>query len=97
MTMKTKAKATIPDDAVLLIPAPEIGESPTCGIRPGYYNSKEMLDLIDQHKNDSRAIQFIADMLETGDAESDGFAVMLRNNRSNPKELARIIQICKEP
>ena len=89
-------QCAIPKDAVLLIPEPE-GEDdlPTCGVKPGYYNSKQMLDLIERHTNDADAIQYIADMLETGDAENDGFAGMLRKNHHDPTAIARIIQICR--
>jgi hypothetical protein len=92
-----KRKSSVPKDAVLLIPEPECeGETPTCGVKPGYYDSKQMLRLIDEHRIDANAIQFIADMLETGDAENDGFAAMLRTNRHNPNALARIVQICED-
>ena len=91
---KSKRQTNVPKDAVLLIPEPEHeGEPPTCGVKPGYYNSKQMLQLLDEHKNDAAAVQFIADMLETGDAENDGFAEMLRTNHHDPNALARIIQI----
>ena len=60
---------------MLLIPEPEQeGEQPAYGVKPGYYNSKQMLQLLDNHKGDADAVYFIADMLETGDAENDGFA-----------------------
>ena len=85
----------MPEDAVLLIPDPEeAGASPTHGIKPGYYSSKEMLELVNEHKSNADALQFIADMLETGDAENDGFAGMLRENRKNPAEIARIVKLC---
>ena len=93
---KQKKRGKIPKDAVLLIPQSDDGEPPTCGVQPGYYNPKQMLVLIQKHQQDADAIQFIADMLETGDAENDGFAEMLRANRQNPAELARIVEICKE-
>lgn len=97
MSMKTRAKAAIPDDAVLLIPDPDFGSIPAYGVMPGYYNPAQMLALIDLHKDDSDAIQFIADMLETGNPEDDEFAVTLRLNQHNPEQLARIIQSCKQP
>ena len=85
----------MPKDAVLLIPEPEHGgEQPAYGVKPGYYNSKQMLQLLDNHKDDADAVYFIADMLETGDAENDGFAEMLRQNHRDPAAIARIIQIC---
>lgn len=98
--MKTKKnpKETngIPPDAVLLIPEPENeGEPPAYGVRPGYYNHKEMLELLNQHKGDAGAIRFIADMLETGVPEDDGFADMIRDNCANPMAIQRIIQICE--
>ncbi len=55
-----------------------------------------MLHLIDQHKGSAEAIQFIADMLETGDPENDGFAEMLRTSRHDPNAITRIVQICKD-
>ena len=86
----------MPKDAVLLIPDPEHeGEQPVYGVKPGYYNSKQMLQLLDNHKAYADAVHFIADMLETGDAENDGFAEMLRQNHRDPAALARIIQICR--
>jgi len=51
-----------------------------------------MLGLVAKHMNDAEAIQFIADMLETGDPDNDGFVQMLRSNRHNPGELARIVK-----
>jgi hypothetical protein len=88
---------SIPNDAVLLIPEPASeGDPPTCGVMPGYYNAKQMLDLIEKHKASPDAIQFIADMLETGDPENDGFAQMIRGHREDPAELARIVKICKK-
>ena len=99
MTMK-RAKSfqhgSIPNDAVLLIPEPDgEDEQPTCGVKPGYYDAKQMLDLVEKHMNEGDAIQFIADMLEAGDAENDGFVGLLRQNQQNPAGLARIIHICR--
>lgn len=99
MKKKSVAKKVsgIPDDAVLLIPEPENdNESPPFGVEPGYYNPARMLGLIDKHKGNAEAIHFIADMLETGDPESDGFAIMLRTNCSDPQAIARIVQACKD-
>jgi hypothetical protein len=82
---------------MLVIPEPETeGEPPTCGVQPGYYDAKQMLDLIEKHKADADAIQFIADMLETGDPENDGFAQMVRWHRQDPAELSWIVKICKK-
>ena len=90
-------RGNVPDDAVLLIPEPEHqNDTPPYGVKPGYYNSKQLLQLVEKHKGDAAAIQFIADMLETGDPENDGFAVMLRTNRHDPNALARIVRICKD-
>ena len=87
----------IPKDAVLLIPSPEPESAPpTYGVQPGYYDAKQMLSLIDKHKHNAEAIHFIADMLESGDPDNDGFVQMLRSNRQKPVELARIIKICAE-
>ena len=55
-----KRSGTIPKDAVLLIPEPEHeGEQPR--VKPGYYNSKQTLQLLDKHKDDADAVHFIAD------------------------------------
>jgi hypothetical protein len=95
--LKPNARKKIPANAVLLIPEPENeNDAPMYGVKAGYYNSKQMVDLIDQHKGNADAIHYIADMLETGDAESDGFAVMLRGNCRDPQAIARIVGICKE-
>ena len=93
----SKRPSMLPDDAVLLIAEPEHEEDPApYDIKPGYYNPKQMLQVIDQHKNNAAAIQFIADMLETGNPEDDGFAGMLRTSCNDPLAIARIVQICKE-
>ena len=39
--------------------------------------------------------QFIADMLETGDPQIDGFADMLRANNINSSALGRIAEQCR--
>lgn len=83
----------IPKDAVLLIPEPEDENAPAPhGVAPGYYNPKQMLELLDQHKHNPDAIHFIADMLESGNDESDGFARLLRAHHDNPNEIARIVK-----
>jgi len=93
----SKRRSIVPKDAVLLIPEPEHEDSaPPYGIKPGYYNSKQLLSLLLQHKCNAEAIQFIADMLETGNPKDDGFAEMLRTSRSDPIALARIVQTCRE-
>ena len=82
---------------MLLIPEPEqAGMQPTHGVKPGYYNSKQMLQLLDLHKDKADAIHLIADMLETGDAENDGFVELLRQNHHDSAAIARIIGICKD-
>lgn len=92
-----KTTSKIPEDAVLLIPEPERENEPApFGIKPGYYNSKELLGLIDQHKNDCDAIQFLADMLETGDPASDGFAEMLRANRTDSRTLTEMVRAARK-
>jgi hypothetical protein len=88
-------RTQIPNDAVLLIPEPESGELPTCGVAPGYYNPKQMLELIEKHLSDANAIEFIANMLETGVAENDGFANTLRANMHNADALQRIVAACR--
>ena len=46
----------MPKDAVLLIPEPEHdGEQSAHGVKSGYYNSKQMLQLLDLHKDDADA------------------------------------------
>ena len=85
-------KSKIPKDAVLLIPEPEHEHEPArYEIAPGYYNSKQLLELLDQHKHNADAIYFIADLLETGNPEDDGFAQMLRANHASPAAIAKII------
>ena len=87
----------VPNDAVLLIPDPEHENEPApYGIKPGYYDPKGLLQLVDQHKNDAAAIRFIADMLETGNPEDDEFAGMLRTSCCDPLALVRIVQICQD-
>jgi hypothetical protein len=86
----------IPSDAVLLIPELEHeGDAPRFGIKAGYYNKKQLVALISNHRHEPDAIQFIADMLETGDAGNDGFAVMLRDALHDPKDINRIVKICR--
>lgn len=93
-----KPKNNIPDDAVLLIPEPEDENSPApYGVAPGYYDPKQMLALLDQHKHNADAIHFIADMLETGNPEDDEFAQLLKSNHANPVALAKIIQAALMP
>jgi len=88
---------TIPDKAVLLIPEPENENEPAAyGVKPGYYDPKQMLELIGRHKGNAEAIRFIADMLETGDPENDGFAATLRTNCSDPLAIAKIVKACKD-
>ena len=94
---KSERGNMVPTKAVLLIPEPENEtEHVPYGIKPGYYDSKQMLQLLDQHKNNADAIGFIADMLETGDPENDGFAEILKASRSDPEAITKIIQTCKE-
>jgi hypothetical protein len=91
---KSKPHSKVPKDAVLLIPEPDDEDESTCGVQPGYYDAKQMLALIEKHLTDPDAIQFIADMLETGDADNDGFVELLRQNHHDPAAIARIIKIC---
>ena len=86
----------LPKDAVLLIPEPE-DEHATAryGIAPGYYNPKQLLELLDQNKHNADAIHFIADMLETGDPAHDGFSQTLRKYCHDPGALSRIIETAK--
>jgi hypothetical protein len=80
----------IPPDAVLLIPEPEAGELPAFGIKPGYYTRSGLLELVMQNRHNPDAIQFIAEMLEIGDGEHDGFALYLKQVKENPVELERL-------
>jgi hypothetical protein len=90
---KILLKQKIPKDAVLLIPGPEHENEPArYGIAPGYYNSKQLLELLDQHQHNADAILFIADMLETGNPKDDGFAKLLKTNRSDPVAIAKIVK-----
>ncbi len=85
-------KSKIPKDAVLLIPEPENEHEPArYGIVPGYYNSSQLLELLEKHKENGAAIQFIADMLETGDPKGDAFAELLRATHDNSAMLAKVI------
>jgi len=89
-------QSSIPKDAVLLIPEPENEhDQPAYGVKSGYYNSKGMLDLLEEHKGNPDAVCYIADMLETGDEENDGFAKMLRENYQDESAISRIIEICR--
>jgi hypothetical protein len=89
--------STIPKSAVLFIPEPEDeSELPAYGVKPGYYDPRQMLELIEGNKSNADAIHYIADMLETGDPENDGFAVVLRENCKDPLAIAQIIKICRE-
>jgi len=91
MGNEPSSRQQIPASAVLLIPEPE-GE-PDHDIKPGYYDSKQLLQLLDSHKHNPTAIRFIADMLETGQPEDDGFVAMLRANCQNPEAIGRIVKI----
>lgn len=87
----------IPDDAVLLIPDPENeGDPPEYGIAPGYYSAAQMLDLLERYQDLPDAIQFIADMLETGNPEDDEFAQELRQNKRSPAAIAYIVRIARQ-
>jgi len=86
-------KSQIPKDAVLLIPEPEHEHEPArYGIAPGYYNSKQLLDLLDQHQHNAAAIHFIADMLEPGEPEAAGFAQLLRAHHADPAARVRLVK-----
>jgi|ERR1022692_2847069 hypothetical protein len=88
-------RSEVPKDAVLLIPEPELkDETSPHAIKPGYYDSKQLLQLLDHHKADAGAVQSIAVMLETGDPENVGWVNMLGKNRRNPLAIARIVQSC---
>jgi len=90
---KTKSDRRIPSDAVLLIPEPEEEQLPApFGVAPGYYNPKQLLELLLQHKHNPDAVHFIADMLETGNPEYDQFAVLLRAHHADPGAIARIVE-----
>jgi hypothetical protein len=79
--------------AVLLIPEPEhAGEPPSHGIKPGYYDAEQLLELLDRHKCNAAAIHYIADMLETGNPKDDEFAQLLRAHHGDPTAIARIVK-----
>lgn len=85
----------VPKEAVLLIPEPELKNgTPSHGIKPGYYDAKQLLQLLDKHKNDGEAILFIADMLETGNPKNDGLVGLLRKHRRDPLAMAEIVRQC---
>jgi len=84
---------TAPNDAVLLIPDSENeGDPSPFGITPGYYDQSGLVGLLSRHSRNPEAIQFIADMLESGLPESDQFVQLLRQNKHNPAQIARIVQ-----
>jgi len=95
-TGKPASLNRVPKTAVLLIPEPEGKAAPAYGIKPGYYSKPQMVRLLERLKDDSKAIRFIADMLETGIPEYDGFADLLRKSCTDPKGIARILQSCQE-
>lgn len=82
----------IPNDAVLLIPEPDEDEPPPFGITPGYYSQSQLVALLARFHNQPNAIQFIADMLESGNPDDDQFVQILRQNKHNPAAIARIVQ-----
>ncbi len=80
------------DDSVLLIPDyEESGEKYPGNLQPGYYNKKELAMLLYQHRKDPKVLQFIADMLETGDPSTDAFATSLRRVARNSKAREQLI------
>lgn len=85
----------IPKDAVLLIPEPEDEPAPY-GVAPGYYNPQQLLELLDQNKQNAAAIRFIADMLETGNPEDDGFAQLLRSHHTDQTVIRQIVNHLKK-
>src|SRR5271169_4997401 len=94
--LPSKVSSKVSDDAVLLIPDPEHeSESPPYGVKPGYYSREQMLDLLDLHKESQAAVSFIADMLETGSPDDDGFCNLLRSSCHDPVAIARIVRICR--
>jgi hypothetical protein len=98
MRKKTASRIVnrVPKDAVLLIPEPENADDVApLGVKPGYYSRSQLIELLETHQVDGNAVRFIADMLESGDAESDAFAHTLRANAANPMALADIIKVCK--
>lgn len=83
----------VPNDSVLLIPEPENeGDPPLFGITPGYYSQSGLVGLLSRYSRTPEALQFIADMLESGLPESDQFFQLLRLNKHNPAQIARIVQ-----
>lgn len=92
----TKPSRVLNKDAVLLIPEPEAkGQAALYDIIPGYYAAAQLLELLDRHKANPEAILFLADMLETGNPDDDGFADILRRSRNEPEAIASIVQTFK--
>lgn len=88
--------ATRHPDSVLLIPDPEPGAKPDYGIAPGCYSPRKMLDLIHRNRYKPDAIQYIADMLETGVEKWDGFARTLRLAKNSPRAITAIVSACRK-
>lgn len=81
-------------DSVLLIPYYEEGgkEEYPGGIKPGYYNEKELIQMILQHAANPEAIYFIADMLDSGDPPAhDKFGKELRKYHKFPGMIRHVI------
>lgn len=74
----------------LLIPDfEEDGEKYPGDIQPGYYDPRQLVILLLYHLDNPDALQFIADMMETGIPEKDEFVQWLRRNKSNEKALSK--------
>lgn len=85
------------DGPHLLIPDYETkGDKYPGDIKPGYYEPKQLVLLLLAHLHQPDALQFIADMMETGLPDKDVFIKWLRKNKSNPKALQRAAQDWKK-
>lgn len=62
-------------------------------IKPGYYDDRQVVELLLYHLGNPDALQFIANMMETGIPEKDTFAMWLRKNKNNKPLL---MQVSKE-
>lgn len=90
------SSAPVAQATVLIIPEPEAeGGQPRHGIAPGEYDQRGLGKLVEWHKENSDAIQYIADMLEIGNEEYDAPAKMLRQSRNDPNKLSEIAKVLK--
>jgi hypothetical protein len=48
----------------VIIPDPEEGEEPECGIKPGIYLVNDIVQLLREHADNPDIIRYLADMME---------------------------------